>query len=895
MLDKSSPSFPAQSPSRPLPKARDGYFQCGFCKKHYNRADHLIRHVRSHTREKPYVCHVCNKGFARPDLMKRHAAGHDHPRDGKRKRPPSYAKSGRVSQACKACATSKLKCDEEKPCRRCRDKKLICDWHDAGFDELTPGSPMQGYDDPDGQSQYPEPPQPQTAFSPTIPPIGDYPATIDHPSLTTPDFTVNNYLPDPPDPAPENPPSTNYGAISPALDHESGIFSVDGTFFPEFIPDALIPSLSRPNELDPLNAMNPTLDYRHNLLSTNMQFDFDLTEVDFGLIDYFNSQGLSHLAPQPPDAPNDRSDVDSRIALGAEAYKRSSLSAWKPAQHDHVFADQDNLSVPVVIDSPGSSIRGERQILPERLAPGSRDLIFGMVLQTSEKAMIPRKLKSFPSTELLDGLIQDYFAYQSQKLDPFIHGPTFYPNEQSSDMLTALAASGAVRSAIPTIRKLGYALMEVARLHLSTTYESDNRIIRHLRPSQTFAVVIDIGLWSGNGRRTEIAESFQQPLVTMLRRALRFRRTIYTTIVPSPEDNEEELEKKWHAWIEQESFRRLVHHLFLHDAQCAMMLNVSPLISYADLELPLPSIRALWDAKSAAAWRDTYLDLGLLSTERQPSLVEAMRDMSRLQGAVDLQLAGGVLLHGFSAMVNEYHRFSFISKGNTKHWNALVTNSRHQELVQALQHFRMICYDWPNFPIPEVILIYEMISMLLYMSLEDLQLFAGKEDKSEARRVYHSALEWISSIDSRRAVWHAGQVIRAAKAIPAGSVTGFLAVGVYYASLAFWSYSVVLKAKNNKMGGSENRPLGPPSTIRGPTIYLDGDETTDVQKFISLGCGSPALQGRQGPAFVSDPGQTMDLTQELLRADASQDALPPLVQGLCQLMNGLGNAARSGT
>lgn len=71
-----------------------------------------------------------------------------------------------------------------------------------------------------------------------------------------------------------------------------------------------------------------------------------------------------------------------------------------------------------------------------------------------------------------------------------------------------------------------------------------------------------------------------------------------------------------------------------------MMLNVSPLISYAELELPLPSIRALWDAKSAAAWRDTYLDLGLLSTERQPSLVEAMRDMSRLQGAVDLQLAG---------------------------------------------------------------------------------------------------------------------------------------------------------------------------------------------------------------------------------------------------------------
>ena len=322
-----------------------------------------------------------------------------------------------------------------------------------------------------------------------------------------------------------------------------------------------------------------------------------------------------------------------------------------------------------------------------------------------------------------------------------------------------------------------------------------------------------------------------------------------------------------------------------------MMLNVNPLISYAELELPLPSNRSLWDAKSATSWRDTYLALGLLGTERQPSSVDAMRDMSRLQGAMDIQLAGFVFLHGFSSMINEYHRFNFISKSSSTHWNALVTSSRHQELSQTLQHFRMICYEWPELPRPEVFLIYELISMFLYMSLEDLQLFAGKEDKREARRVYHSALEWINSIDSRRAVWHAGQVIRAAKTMPAGSLTGFLAVGVYYASLAFWSYSVVFKAKNNKLA-AESRALGPPP-VRGPTVYLDGDETTDVQKFISLGCGNPALQGRQGPAFISNPGQTMDLAQELLRADASQDALPPLVQGLCQLMGGLGNAARS--
>jgi predicted heme/steroid binding protein len=257
-----------------------------------------------------------------------------------------------------------------------------------------------------------------------------------------------------------------------------------------------------------------------------------------------------------------------------------------------------------------------------------------------------------------------------------------------------------------------------------------------------------------------------------------------------------------------------------------------------------------------------------------------------------------------SALINEYHRLKFISQGDSKHWNALVINSRQQELSQVLQHFQMISYEWGNMPGPQISLIYEVISMFLFMSLEELQLFAGKEDKKEARRVYHSALQWINSVDSRRAIWHAGQVIRAAKSMAPGPLTGFLAVGVYYASLAFWSYSVVSKARDSKMAAattaSPNSDSHPASAHhnsslrdRYPMVFLDGEESTDVHKFISLGRGCPALQGVHGPAVVADPGRVMDVAQGLLRADAPHDALPPLVQGLCQLMNDLGSAARS--
>jgi hypothetical protein len=666
----------------------------------------------------------------------------------------------------------------------------------------------------------------------------------------------------------------------------SGIFSVDGTFFPDFIPDALIPTLAR-NDIDPFIAPQ---EYT-GTLDPNVTFNFDFTDVDFGLIDFFNAQGVQHS--HAADVP-DGLETDSGIALGAEAYQRSSLSAWKPAHSDHAFIDEEGLSVPKSIDSPETSMRSERQMLSERLSPGSRDHIFGLVLQTSTKGNLTRIMKSFPSTELLDSLIQDYFEIQSHHIDSWIHRPTFHVNEQSPDMLAIVAAAGAVRSTIPTLRKLGYALMEIVRLRMSDKYERDNTTTRDLRASQTYALVIDIGMWSGDRRRTEIAESFQQPLVTMLRRGLRFRRSRYSSILPNPEDSEETLNRKWRDWVEQESFKRLVHHLFLHDAQSAMMLNVNPLFSYGEMELPFPFVRSLWEAQTATEWRHIYLSSGLTS-QRLPSLVDTLHDLPQLavfQGCIDLQLSAFVLLHGLWALINEYHRLKFISKGSSKHWNALVINSRHQELAQTLQQFRMVSHEFTTSPSPEVLLVHEMISMFLHMSLEELQLFAGKEDKREARRVYHSALEWINSIDSRRAIWHAGQVIRFAKAISPGCLTGSLAEAVYYASLAFWSYSVVFKAKNDKM------PVGsPPSGTsfvgRWPTVFLDGEETTDVQKFISLGCGCPALKGLQGPATLDDPGEIMDVVQSVLRAEAAHDALPPLVQTLWNLMGGLGNAARS--
>ncbi|KAL7917589.1 hypothetical protein ACQKWADRAFT_306409 [Trichoderma austrokoningii] len=44
---------------------------CPYCGRNFKRPEHLRRHCRTHTKEKPFVC-SCGAAFTRTDLLRRH-------------------------------------------------------------------------------------------------------------------------------------------------------------------------------------------------------------------------------------------------------------------------------------------------------------------------------------------------------------------------------------------------------------------------------------------------------------------------------------------------------------------------------------------------------------------------------------------------------------------------------------------------------------------------------------------------------------------------------------------------------------------------------------------------------------------------------------------------------
>ncbi|KXT01826.1 hypothetical protein AC578_1994 [Pseudocercospora eumusae] len=853
-------------------------FVCNICRKTYGRIDHLARHFRSHTNEKPFECVECGKTFARADLLKRHATLHSSTEQSGKKRKI------RASQACTACATIKVKCDQDKPCKRCRTKGLECRVDNAPSTSTYRADEQQS--PPNNQWSTPL----ETLQSPHD--VRAAPLQyIFRPVVSTPT-------------APMAKPSVANGPAN-------GMSAPDDPSLTTFLSSVIHPAQATAQRTQPLAQPPPppsNLVWNQNFNSRDlMDFSQDLS-MDFNDLDAVLSMDWTPwldpaLVPTSMDWPNGRSDqvsdvstpsIDDSINLGTAAYSRSAWR-WVP---NHEKGNEDHNLTTVLVESHGpDKLPRPRQIaLVPPMDQQERDRIVALLLAGCDKQNYQKIVALFPSARVLDVFLNDYLLTMEHSIDSWIHIPTCRPSETIPELLTLMIAAGAILGRSSHAQKFGYALQDKARVANWELFERDNSNTRSLPALQSYATSLLIGTWSGNKRTMELAESAAFPLVTMLRRAGAFKKTRTPPKGPLPSDTPEELNHKWKAWIEAESYKRLAYHVFLHCVQVSVAFQTPPLISYAEITLDLPSPASLWRAKTAEEWRDHY-NFHKLANAQLPSFVSSMCDaqtMGQVRNQIDLELTLYLVLMSHWCLAWEYTQLSSANKaqvsGDLQWAGTLLASSKCQELRRLLDSFYVAIEDWRVFVPKEVHMVSQLLRMNLCVAFEDLQLLAGKEGEGEARRVYPFLKQWYRSPECRQAMWHAGQVLRAARRPPGLSpnasrtatpdtpwLRDFNAVALYHAALAFWVYGLLSKAtameqhtpgyqqEATSAEELEARRQGyiPAIDYEGEPIHLDGndEELTAIERhrFIGLNKGRPVISAHspfpRGPTSHVSPSQ----------------------------------------
>ncbi|KAL6792662.1 hypothetical protein J3E68DRAFT_377410 [Trichoderma sp. SZMC 28012] len=57
-------------------------WKCPHCDQAFKKREHMVRHIRSHTKERPFACDICSKSYGRRDSLIRHARTHDRVGNG---------------------------------------------------------------------------------------------------------------------------------------------------------------------------------------------------------------------------------------------------------------------------------------------------------------------------------------------------------------------------------------------------------------------------------------------------------------------------------------------------------------------------------------------------------------------------------------------------------------------------------------------------------------------------------------------------------------------------------------------------------------------------------------------------------------------------------------------
>lgn len=335
-----------------------------------------------------------------------------------------------------------------------------------------------------------------------------------------------------------------------------------------------------------------------------------------------------------------------------------------------------------------------------------------------------------------------------------------------------------------------------------------------------------------------------------------------------------------------------------------MSLLTPPLVSYAEMTTSPPCRKDLWEAGTALEWKTIHMR----HCQNRRSILQPgiawMNDSEYIlanQQYFDHDVALLLATASIWPRLWQYHEL-MVARGNLSNkadrHGVLIFGSKKQDLLRLLELISMNLKEWSMEMRPSTWLLHEQCSMHLNVSLEDVQLLAGKEGEDECRRVFPLLKSWAKTAEARQALFHAGQILRAAAQYERFTLRDASAVAMYHASLVLWAYAVV--SRDTQKSGSDSVPSHPSESHGLDFVRLDDVEGPHIRRFLVLGRGVPCIQGQiqdqSGVNFqnvpLSQPAEVMSIVSSLLQKQYQgfERGNAPLVDNLSRLMLLLGKA-----
>ncbi|KAL2067831.1 hypothetical protein VTL71DRAFT_15929 [Oculimacula yallundae] len=641
MDDLSAPPDPVT----PTPSLHEHQHRCHVCYQTFGRFEHLKRHSRSHTSERPFKCSHCRKGFYRVDALRRHELVHSRIR----------TRLAKGSHACSACTDGRRKCGgaegEGDVCSGCRKRSLSCDYSKRNPKAQAPGGVSdtqdirrQNFDEmqtnPNVPLATPRDSWLETLKSPCGSALTAH--TQEHePAASDKEDRRRSYVAD-----------STLRKISDTENPDASFF--DASTSPAEFSSSLAaePGVRRNHQNGPATPDS----WNQNILF-NMNWSFDDRIASYES-DLFQRDGYNRSLPSidsPMERPGQNSDCSFTRAEAAGDF--SSNSAHDPSRRGTSQVDSPNVSVEgseatgstdrlaagrYYVEGDGARLPRIRSILrgeksydaehstlslnipsqPAIIHGFNRDTINSLVDSMPHQAFVSKlpqttytKLHDvfletcissthfrkfgdvlFPPNVVFDGFIRLYFEHFQPTL-PFIHFATFDTTNTNWLLLLAISAVGSHFIDVDD-HNVSPSMVEFLRRAILTMDENYSAQVHNPVLLSQAKLLYCIGS-RYSGEPVNFAKLWQPDLRNFYDNE--WADLLKTMNTDFGEDQMQQ-ERYWKLWADREGLKRTGYCIWLVDCMWGFHFLDRPQVSNEDKNVPLPCQEVLWEANTVADW-----------------------------------------------------------------------------------------------------------------------------------------------------------------------------------------------------------------------------------------------------------------------------------------------------